>query len=44
MSILRPTRTQCILFVGDALRTLWRREITDVEILRPEFDPLAMTW
>jgi hypothetical protein len=26
------------LFIGDVLRTLWRRGITDVEILRPEFD------
>jgi hypothetical protein len=26
------------VFVGDVLRTLWRRGITDVEILRPEFD------
>jgi hypothetical protein len=26
------------VFVGDALRTLWRRNITDVEILRPDFD------
>jgi hypothetical protein len=27
-----------LVFVGDVLRTLWRRGITDVEILRPEFD------
>jgi hypothetical protein len=26
------------LFVGEALRRLWRKEITDVEVLRPEFD------
>ena len=26
------------VFVGDVLRTLWRQEITDVEVLRPEFD------
>jgi hypothetical protein len=26
------------VFVGDVLRTLWRRGITDVEVLRPEFD------
>lgn len=26
------------LFVGDVLRTLWRHHVTDVEILRPEFD------
>ncbi|WP_206245883.1 hypothetical protein [Novosphingobium terrae] len=26
------------VFVGEALRTLWRRGITDVEILRSEFD------
>lgn len=26
------------VFVGDALRTLWRRGITDVEVLRSEFD------
>ena len=26
------------VFVGDVLRTLWRRGVTDVEILRPEFD------
>ena len=26
------------IFVGDVLRTLWRRGVTDVEILRPEFD------
>jgi hypothetical protein len=24
--------------VGDVLRTLWRLGVTDVEILRPEFD------
>lgn len=26
------------VFVGDVLRALWRRGVTDVEILRPEFD------
>lgn len=26
------------VFVGDALRLLWRRNITDVEVLRSEFD------
>lgn len=26
------------VFVGDALRTLWRRGIVDVEVLRSEFD------
>lgn len=26
------------VFVGEVLRALWRRGITDVEILRPEFD------
>jgi hypothetical protein len=26
------------VFVGDVLQTLWRLGITDVEILRPEFD------
>jgi hypothetical protein len=26
------------VFVGETLRTLWRAEITDVEVLRPEFD------
>jgi len=26
------------VFVGDVLRTLWRRGITDVEIVWPEFD------
>jgi hypothetical protein len=26
------------VFVGEVLRTLWRRGVTDVEILRPEFD------
>jgi hypothetical protein len=26
------------VFVGDVLRTLWRRGVSDVEILRPEFD------
>jgi hypothetical protein len=26
------------LFVGDVLRTLWRHGVTDMEILRPEFD------
>jgi len=26
------------MFVGEALRTLWRRNITDVELLRSEFD------
>src|SRR5438876_11376181 len=26
------------VFVGDVLRTLWRRGVTDVEILRAEFD------
>lgn len=26
------------VFAGDVLRTLWRRGVTDVEILRPEFD------
>jgi hypothetical protein len=26
------------VFVGDALRTLWRRGVVNVEILRPEFD------
>jgi hypothetical protein len=26
------------VFVGDALRALWRRGIHDVEVLRPEFD------
>ncbi|MFM0077164.1 hypothetical protein PQQ86_39125 [Paraburkholderia sediminicola] len=26
------------MFVGETLRTLWRRNITDVELLRSEFD------
>src|ERR1700674_6092705 len=26
------------VFMGDVLRALWRRGVTDVEILRPEFD------
>jgi hypothetical protein len=26
------------VFVGDALRTLWRQDVVDVEILRSEFD------
>ena len=26
------------VFVGEVLRTLWRRGVTDVEVLRPEFD------
>lgn len=26
------------VFVGDALRTLWKRGVTDVEVLRSEFD------
>lgn len=26
------------VFVGDVLRTLWRHGVTDVEVLRPEFD------
>ena len=26
------------VFIGELLRTLWRRGVTDVEILRPEFD------
>src|SRR5665213_385681 len=26
------------IFVGDALRTFWRRGLTDVEVLRSEFD------
>jgi hypothetical protein len=26
------------IFVGDALRALWRRGVTDVEVLRSEFD------
>lgn len=26
------------VFVGEALRLLWRRGVTDVEVLRPEFD------
>ena len=26
------------VFVGEALRTLWRRGVTDVEVLRSEFD------
>jgi len=26
------------VFVGDVLRTLWKRGVTDVEILRPEFN------
>ncbi|MGH7226815.1 MAG: hypothetical protein ACRELF_26670, partial [Gemmataceae bacterium] len=26
------------VFVGDALRWLWRRGVTDVEVLRSEFD------
>jgi hypothetical protein len=26
------------VFVGDALRTLWRRGVVDVEVLRSEFD------
>jgi hypothetical protein len=26
------------VFIGDALRSLWRRGITDVEVLRSEFD------
>ena len=26
------------VFVGDMLRTLWRRGVVDVEVLRPEFD------
>lgn len=25
-------------FIGDALRLLWQKSITDVEVLRPEFD------
>jgi hypothetical protein len=26
------------VFIGDALRLLWRRGVVDVEVLRPEFD------
>jgi hypothetical protein len=26
------------VFVGEALRHLWRKDLTDVEVLRPEFD------
>lgn len=26
------------VFVGELLRKLWRRDVTDVEVLRPEFD------
>lgn len=26
------------VFIGDALRRLWQREVRDVEILRSEFD------
>jgi hypothetical protein len=26
------------VFVGDVLRALWRRGVTDIEVLRPEFD------
>lgn len=36
-SILRERIVEHV-FVGDALRTLWRRGVVDVEILRPEFD------
>jgi hypothetical protein len=36
------------VFVGDALRTLWRHGIVDVEVLRSEFDAhgydLVMAW
>jgi hypothetical protein len=31
------------VFIGDVLRTLWRRGISDVEILRPEFDAHGYT-
>jgi hypothetical protein len=31
-------RTVEHVFVGDALRLLWRRGVTDVEVLRSEFD------
>jgi hypothetical protein len=36
-SVLRERIVEHV-FVGDVLRTLWRRGVTDVEILRPEFD------
>ena len=36
-SILRE-RIVAHVFVGDVLRTLWRLGVTEVEILRPEFD------
>lgn len=26
------------VFVGDALRALWKRGVTDIEVLRSEFD------
>lgn len=29
---------ECRACVGDVLRALWRRGVTDVEVLRPEFD------
>jgi len=32
------------VFVGDVLRTLWRLGVTDVEILRPEFDARVEGW
>ena len=31
-------RTVEHVFVGDALRRLWQRGVTDVEVLRSEFD------
>jgi|ERR1035437_295550 hypothetical protein len=36
-SILREHIVEHV-FVGDVLRTLWKHRVTDVEILRPEFD------
>jgi len=33
-----PERIVEHVLVGDVLRTLWKRDVTDVEILRPEFD------
>ena len=36
-SVLRERIVEHV-FVGDALRALWRRGVTDVEVLRSEFD------
>lgn len=36
-SVLREKIVEHV-FVGDALRTLWQRGVTDVEVLRSEFD------